>query len=119
MFRVIINIDEFFIHFPNTVILGECRGLYIVYIFLIRRIKVYSKWTIIFSIFKQVKVEKIKKTIKEIINILEIPIYDTSKYHNKEHKVKVDHEHSHIIKSVLRLRYCQTYFQNFSIDFYK
>ena len=35
MFRVIINIDEFFIHVPNTVILGECRGLYIVYIYMI------------------------------------------------------------------------------------
>ena len=64
MFRVIINIDEFFIHVPKTVILGECRGLYIVYIFLIRRIKVYSKWTIIFNIFKQVKVQKIKKNNK-------------------------------------------------------
>ena len=38
MLRVIINIDEFFIHVPNTVILGECRGLYIVYIFLIPNI---------------------------------------------------------------------------------
>ena len=35
MFRVIINIDEFFIHVPNTAILGECRGLYIVYIYMI------------------------------------------------------------------------------------